>query len=379
MAQFELITTQERFDALESGWESLHRQSAGPLQLFQDWTWISHWWRHVASHGANTLAIVVARRDDVPVLIWPWVICRRATLRILQPTGGLLSCFDDAVVSRDVDALTLLEEAWAFTLSAVDCDAVELRAVHVEANIAPLMRVAGKPIGTTSAPAIDLTAIPDFDSYLASRSKKMRQNQRRSHKFLGERGAVSACGDDRQLAVETAIDQCLEFKADWLNARGLSGKTLVSDEARLFLKRVASIYRQRQTGPQLCVSSLTLDARPVSIGIGFRFGGCHFEYLGGFDYQLEQIGPGRLRMEAGIRSCFSQGITSYNMLTPQTAFKRIWTHESPAVSHYIVATSLKGRLYRDVFMRRLRPFIKRRYNSLPASLRGRLGSLRLWG
>jgi CelD/BcsL family acetyltransferase involved in cellulose biosynthesis len=380
VAQFELVTAEERFDALAGEWSALFRQSGGALQFFQDWTWVSEWWRQVASAGRASLAIVVARQEGNAVLIWPWVVGRRAGMRLLQPTGGLLSCFDDALVAKHVDRQAMLEQAWAYLLRSVRCDAVELRAVHTGANIAALLHVnGGEPIDTTQAPAIELGDHANFDAYLASRSKKMRQNQRRSHKALGALGEVRGDGDDRKMPVELAIDRCLEFKMEWLSARGLSGKTVVTEEARRFLKRVARTYRESRDGPALCVSSVWLDDRPVSIGIGFRYDNCHFEYLGGFDYRLEQIGPGRVRMEEGIRACFAQGVRSYNMLTPQTAFKRIWTPGGPTVSHYIVATSVRGRIYRDLFVRRLRPRLKRAYNALPPRLRQRLTGFRIWG
>lgn len=380
MLRFEFISNQQDFLDLSTTWEKLGRESATPYQFFQDWYWVSSWWQKLSPLGNCQLKILVATVDNTVVMIWPWVVNHRYGLRILEPMGGLLSCFDDALIIDTPERQTILEEAWQFTLENASIDAIELRGVHEEANIAPLIRaVGGDPLDTTSAPVVSMQAYDDFDAYLASRPKKMRQNQRRSLKYLSQQGTLSGNGDDRTMSVDFAIDTCLSFKSQWLEARGLSGKTLVTEEARVFLKRVCDHYRQNPTDASVCISSLHLDDKPISIGVGFRYHRHHYEYLGGFDYLIERFGPGRLRMEYGMRDCFEKGISGYNMLTPATPFKKIWTENSPVVERYLVPISVKGKLYRNLYMRQLRPRLKRIYKALPSAFRTKLVKNRLWG
>ncbi|MFC3103229.1 GNAT family N-acetyltransferase [Salinisphaera aquimarina] len=294
--------------------------------------------------------------------------------------GGLMSCFDDAVTVDSPENRQALLPAWEFLLAHAAVDAIELRAVHEQANIASLLdSVGGTPINADLAPFINMQTYPNFDAYLASRSKKMRQNQRRSAKYLGKEGELLGYGDDQQMSAETAIDISLDFKSRWLEARGLSGKTMLTNEARTFLKQVCRHYTRPSANACLSISSVYLDSKPVSVGIGFRHNGCHYEYLGSFDYRLEHFGPGRLRMEYGMRDCFKRGIATYSMLTPDTAFKKVWTEDAAVIRHYIVARSARGKLYRDIYMRKLRPRLKKMYHSLPPSLRTRIRSGHLWG
>jgi CelD/BcsL family acetyltransferase involved in cellulose biosynthesis len=378
--QFELVTSQAGLAELGPAWQGLTDEAVTAHQFFQDWRWVNAWWAHLGASGHYELAVLVATDADRVVMIWPWVINRVRGLKILEPLGGLMSCFDDALVAPSAESARALREGWQFLRRQVNADAIEIRATHEQAHVARLLaEVGGEPIHEERAPYIDLQAYAGFDAYMASRSKKMRQNQRRTAKYLGQQGALRASGDDRELSAEAAIDISLDFKAQWLEARGLSGKTMLTEQARAFLKQACRDYSQPSAPAKLCVSSVYLDDKPVSIGIGFRYKGCHYEYLGSFDYRLEHYGPGRLRMEYGIRDSFEQGLDAYHMLTPDTAFKKIWTEEAATVRHYIVALSAYGRLYRDLYIRRLRPRLKKVYHALPPALRASVVPARLWG
>ena len=380
MLQFEFITTKKQFLDLAPAWETLSRETSSPYQFFQDWHWIHSWWENFSQRGNYQLKILVATLDNNVIMIWPWVVNHKYGLQLLEPMGGLFSCFDDALIIAASENQTVLQQAWKFIIQKAEVDAIELRSVHTHAAIAALMAdVGGDPINITSAPVVDMQGFDSYESYLAGRTKKMRQNQRRSLNYLSKQGTVVGNGNDLEIPVDIAIETCLTFKTQWLAARGLSGKTLVTNEAEIFMKDICNHYRQHPTTANLCISTLKLNDKPISIGIGFRYNNYHYEYLGGFDYQLERHGPGRLRMEYGMRDCFEKGISGYNMLTPATSFKKIWTENNPIVEHFIIPTNVKGRLYRDLYMRTLRPRLKKAYNIMPPTFRTKLFPSKLWG
>lgn len=380
MLRFEFINSQQQFLDLAPTWQRLSRESATPLQFFQEWHWISSWWKIMSPIGNYQLKVLVASLDHDVVMIWPWVVKQTYGLRILEPMGGLMSCFDDALIMDTQENKGILESAWTYLVEQAEVDVIELRAVHEQANIASLMHSVGNtPVKSTVASVIDVQGYEDFDSYLASRSKKMRQNQRRSLRSLRQLGEVRASGDDREISVDLALDTCLEFKSQWLKARGLSGKTLVTDEALRFLKEIGNHYRQNSRDAGMGISTLYLDENLISLGIGFRYQNYHFEYLAGFDYEYEHFGPGRLGMEYGIRDCFEKKFSGFDMLTPATPFKKIWTENTPKVAHYIMPASLRGKLYRDLYVRRLRPRLKQVYKSLPSIVKSRMLPGRIWG
>lgn len=378
--QFEFVTDQRGLEALAPDWHRLMAEATTPYQLFQDWHWVHAWWQNLAPLGHYDLKILVATQDNDVVMIWPWVLKKTFGARILEPVGGLMTCFHDALLASTPESDRVLHEGWACLRSHGQIDAIELKAVHQHAHIARLLEEdGGTPVQAETAPYVDLTSYPEFDAYLASRSKKMRQNQRRTAKYLAQQGTLSVHGDDQHISVDTAIDTSLNFKTQWLEARGLVGKTVITDESRAFLKQVCRAYAKPSSAVRLCISSVLLDDVPISVGVGFRHKGQHHEFLGSFDYRLEHFGPGRLRMEYGLRNSFERGITAYDMLTPDTAFKKIWTEKAAPVHHYIVALTPYGRIYRDLYVRKLRPRLKEVYQGLPAALKSSLVPTRLWG
>lgn len=368
--QFNSLTTLAQLENIEAEWLSLSDTSGNAQQLFQDFVWNSCWWKHFCVQDNYELRVLTGTSNNELILVWPFVINTHWGLRILEPTGGLLSCYDDALVSSSCDLDRVLNQAWHYLQRHDQLDAIVLRAVHDQAKIADfLKRYGGEPISATTARYIDCDASTNFDVYLQTRSRKMRQNQRRSWKYLAEQGEIKSCADDKVISPEQAIQQAVAFKQQWLNARGLHGKTLTSSEGSAFLIEVCETFQRVGKSRSLCIATLYLDERPIAIGVGFRFHGRHYEYLGSFDYSLSQFGPGRLQMELTIRDCFDKSISAYDLLTPDTSYKKAWADDKAIVRQYIVPMTVKGRLYRDVYIKWLRPKLRAYYNALPMPLK----------
>ena len=352
---------------IEAEWRALE-EHASPFQLFQCFDWVESWWRHVGSAGPHTLHVLAARRDGRLVGLWPGVVTRKGPLRILASAGGLLTCYDDALV--DAAHPEVVSELYAAMRSA-RVDLLMLPAVH-ECSVFAKLDL-GQSTAQTTAPFVDCRFAGGFDAYLGSRPKKMRKNQRRSWRMLEKEGAIECRVHDRELSPREAVARALELKKAWVEARGLPAKTLMSNEGQRFLVDVCERFAAEGSRVELCLGTLRLDGEPISIGIGMRLGSRHYEYVGAFDPRYDAHGCGRARMEHTIRDCFDRGLAAYDMLTPSTVFKTIWTDEAPIVREYLLARSFRGRCYRDLYLARVRPGLKRAFNAMPRGLRRWMG------
>ncbi|MGV6817445.1 MAG: GNAT family N-acetyltransferase [Thiotrichales bacterium] len=300
--EFQIIDNVEGLYDLSEQWLDLSREACSPYQLFQDWFWITRWWEHLADQKQYQLHILIGGKNGEIHIIWPWVIRKSPIMNVLEPPGGLMSCFDDALIRDQSSSSQWLDEAWRYLQNSAKFDAIEFRSVHESAQIKSLVdRVGQQPVSLTSAPEINLCSYSDYDDYLSSRSRKMRQNQRRSIKYLGREGDLLLYGEDTEISIEEAIEAALDFKKAWLTARNLSGKTLETDAGEAFLKTVARDYSDPGSPIKAVVSTAYLDGKLIAVGLGFRYGNHHFEYLGAFDYEWERHGPGRAQMEYAIR------------------------------------------------------------------------------
>jgi CelD/BcsL family acetyltransferase involved in cellulose biosynthesis len=363
---FETIADAGGLAVIAADWRELERRAATGSQFYQTYGWVESWWRRIGARGNYALRIVAGRVDGRLVLVWPLMVERGRLCRTLTSVGGVLTPYADAIVETRG-----LEPAWlAAAIGEIaswrDYDVVRLDDVRADAAIAPLLEAwLGPPVTADAGVHVDCAAFAGFEAFFASLSKKTRQNQRRSRKFLADRGAITAAVDDGGAAVEETLRQAVAFKQDWLKERGLAHAVLESDVAFGFL---ADAALAGQADGTTVVSRLFLDGRPVATGLGFLFKGRFNYYLGAFDNDLQEFGPGRLQMEEALRWCFAHGVAVYDMMPPDTAFKAIWTTAKTPTASYMAGRGLVGAFCGSLYPRRLRPMLKRAYNALPRDL-----------
>lgn len=368
--QIEVLDTQQALAKLEEEWRKLEAH-ATDLQLFQCFDWVDSWWQNIGRHGPHQLRVITARIDTKLVSLWPGVLTRKGLVRILESAGGLMTCYDDVLVREDEHRNANLEAMWSAMNQLPGVDLLSLQAVHQNSLLATLDL--GGSRSATTAPLVDCASFEDFDSYWAARPNRTRKHQRRTWRMLEREGAIECRVDDDTIAPTQAVAHALEFKKAWIEARGLPTKTITSDRGRQFLQNVCERFGSRTSRARLCLTSLRLDGAVISIGIGMRFHGRHYEYLGAYDPRYGTQGAGRARMEDTIKHCFATKMHAYDMQTPTTPFKAIWTDRDATVRQHLIARTMRGRLYKSIYHGWLRPRLKSTYTALPPLLRRTLG------
>ena len=79
--QAELIWGEEAFDALDTDWRRLAKESRSAA-FFQTPDFLAAWTRHF--HAGKKLVTVVVHQDERPALIWPLIVERRFLFRIAR-------------------------------------------------------------------------------------------------------------------------------------------------------------------------------------------------------------------------------------------------------------------------------------------------------
>jgi CelD/BcsL family acetyltransferase involved in cellulose biosynthesis len=111
----------------------------------------------------------------------------------------------------------------------------------------------------------------------------------------------------------------------------------------------------------------------VAAEIGFHHNGHYVSYLGAFASDLCAYSPGRLQIRATIDWCIAKGLSSYDLLAPDDAYKYDWSTGAAGVRTFVLVKTWRGQA--AAFGVRLRPEAKRLYHSLPKSARRLLGHL----
>lgn len=371
--RLEVVKTTEALEAVAKDWRRLSLRAGRSWQLFQSLLWNQCWWDHFGHAKGVELHILAGYEGDELVFLWPLIKRHIGPFKIIEPTGGLLSCYTDALLAQDGEAFIWFNRAFEYLQGEAKLDWIRLEGVHEAGHLGSYLRSQGHQadVGMT-APFLDCGAYMNFDDYFRSRSKRTRKNQKRSWRHMEEAGPVERLFALEPTEGEAIVRRAISFKRDWLRENGLNGKTIASPAGEEFLVDLvgrtlspASETREVELRPGI----VKQNGEPIAIGIGFGYHGRHYEYMGAFDVSVNAPGIGRCQMEASIEQAFTDNMQVLDFLTPGTEFKAKWSDKEPAAGRYLLPLSSVGHLYKDGYVKRLRPQLKSMLNATPTPVR----------
>ena len=161
---------------------------------------------------------------------------------------------------------------------------------------------------------------------------------------------------------DAALTDAIAEKNLWLEERGRQNRALKSPQLLKFLKDLS-----RANGGYLEVETSELRAgdRPVSWEVGFNFRGTHFAYITSHVNALTDLSPGRLHMDLSQRHCIRNGQKKFDLMVPHDQHKESWSSGFVKTADYYVALTMLGQIYGQVYLRTLRPIIRRMYYNSP--------------
>jgi CelD/BcsL family acetyltransferase involved in cellulose biosynthesis len=333
---------------LAPDWDDLaDRTGAAP---FTRPGWLETWWRAFGD-GLGRLEVLALRREGRLAGVLPLV---RRRGRLGSTTNDWMSAYDPPV--EDADAAGALAGA-AF---ASRPRRVELRHLHVGHPVRAACRAAAAACGyrlvdgpAERAPYVDLSG--GWEDYRAGRDRKLLSELRRRRRRLEEQGTLSLDVEDGSERLAELLDEGFALEAAaW---KGQAGTAIVSDPATLRLYREGAEWASRRG--ILRLAFLRLDGRPLAFDYCLEEAGVHYLLKIGYDPEFRRYGPGVIMREAMVSRAFSAGLSRYEFLGIDMAFKLDWTRsvwEKPWLRAY--APSLRGSLDRLQFTH-LRPLAKR--------------------
>ncbi|MFC3075802.1 GNAT family N-acetyltransferase [Shinella pollutisoli] len=355
-------------DAAAAAWQALERRAADGLGYFQGFDWCRKW---IAAFGGERLRpeIRTVWQDGRLVALWP-LMREDGRIRRLVPLGaphtqyaGLL--VDPALDARALDAVrALLGDG----LTAGGHDLALLESVPEGSPLAALLAAHPPLAGKTDAAAmLDLSAFGSADGYTAALSKTQRRNRNRRRNLLSRTGALSFevlfPGDP---GFAPALAECLRLKREWLRETGRLSIGLGQAGVDGFL---ASLTGSRQARAGACLSVLSAGGRLAAGELGFLHHGHYYAYLGAFDWALREASPGKVQMDMTVAWLIGEGVSTYDLLGNAADYKEAWSNRTLRLDTYAVPANLTGRAYAGLWTARLRPGLKRLYESMPHTLR----------
>lgn len=352
-----VLSTLDEIDAIATAWCALEQHCADPLSYFQSFDWCRNWVHHFASATIRPYVVTLWREDQL-VAVWPRMIVDAAGIKRLETLGAPHSQYCGALVRRGAAHPEELASQLRAATRASGCDVTISRAVPEGTALAELL--ADKPVVSCAdnvASVLDLTGFASAEAYtnaLGSTQKRNR-NRRRNHLArLGELHFEVIWPDHPQF--EDLVRTGAEMKRRWLAETGRYSTGFAMAGYEDFLSDLGG-NAEALTGA--CLSVLRAGDRLVAVELGFIKNRHYYAYIGGFDWELKDLSPGKVQMEMTVGWLIDAGVSGYDLLINPASYKESWTNRTIAVTTRAEALTWKGRFYTRTWLPTLRPALKR--------------------
>lgn len=358
--------------ALEADWRDLEASAQNPVALFQSYDWVVRWCQSQFEGSApgkyNDCApfVVAVWADGKLISVWPMQSAVTAKVRTLTWLSMPALQYGDALIDANCNAEEICATAWAFIVSANGADLLKLDNVPSNSPIYRFLSERCCMVSPSKSSILKTGAFADWQAYQASLKKTARRARRKRYNKLARAGALSfSVHRDAEKFAELA-DIALNWKRQWLEQQHWPGGLINDPVFKRFVKANgdAKCFRARWVAAEL-----SLEGAPVAIELGAVYNNRYYSFLGAYDLDYAKFSPGKIEMEAMIAWVMEQGIDEFDFLCVESQYKSDWTDTSLPVSSFTHPCSIRGQLMHSIWVKRLRPAIKKGLHHIPVSQR----------
>lgn len=274
-------------------------------------------WR--AAFGVRAPRVVTARRDGLLVGLLPMQLrggALHAPTNVHTPVFDLLAVDGEAAqaVAHGLFATGVHEIA----VGPLDADAEGLRILRAAAREAGY-RVLLRPVA--HPPHLRLGG--DLKTYQRSMSQNLRHDVERRFRRLCDAGVVSVQISNGHDQLGESLEEA--FRVEKLSWKGKRGTAIASrKETSRFYAELAQWAASRDW---LRLAFLRLDGRPIAFQFDLEVRPTYYSLKIGYDPEFERFSPGKLLAYTMVSRAVALGLTGYELLGTDEAWKHRWTQD----------------------------------------------------
>ncbi len=365
------LNTLEEIEAISDEWRRLEALCPDTV-LFQSYDWCCNF--HVFAEETRTgegrfrPIVVIIRKNGTLVGLMPMALQTKRKMKLLTGFTEPFQQYTEILLDPSVEVAGL-RNAFVAELKKTGADYLHFGQVRQDGKLAELLEGIARPSGELdAAPFVAISDFYDHETYLKTIRSKTRKNLRNARNRL-ERDAelVHHVGRDGDLMREV-VARVYEGREAWLERLGITSRAFRDENFEAFLKRFSDDDKAK--GVETLAMSLKHGGVPVSDQWGFVFRGRYYAFMATWNPLYEAASPGRLHLGEVIKTCFDEGLATADFLMPASSYKMTWTDQAVPVTDYVLATSLRGKLYCGLWLDLVRPLAKRIFFKFPAGIRG---------
>jgi CelD/BcsL family acetyltransferase involved in cellulose biosynthesis len=305
---------------------------------FRGWTWLSTWWRHYgeepnASGGRRELFVLaVFDEGDMLIGLAPWFLeYSVASGMVVRMLGSGQVCSDYLTIlsatGKEEDVAEIVAEYLTESTpeARADCprwDHLELTGVDYEDRpteyLADSLRRRNCTVhrrSTVNCWRIDLPT--EWEDYLASLSKKFRQEVRRLERRYFESGKAVMKSIEKIADLPRGLDLLIDLHQRRWQSLGEPG-CYASSQYENFIREVSPLLMPQG---QMQLQWLEIEGRPAAAEYQLIGGGAVYAYQTAIDPDCIADQPGKLNNLSSIRTSIEGGHRFYDFLRGDEPYK----------------------------------------------------------
>lgn len=316
----------------------------------------THWFEEIQDNNISFLSDKTAKNQ----LSLNLETRSKFSIKVAELVGEPYIQYNDLIKNGTANK-TSIDKFMSNTLAVLKgkkIDALYLHNVRQDAHIFDYCQKFGTIIESKKAPAIDLTGYETYESYLKTTSKKVRYWMRKINRDY-ECEYTQYTNDEITYEVAAEV---VGLKVSQLSARGLTSRVFANP------KNVETLIKFLSSSPQdfKChVSTIKLNGKLASSTVFFSKGKKAYYYLLAMNDEFIRCSPGNAIFLHNLQYVIDNGFDEFDFLAPEDDYKFRWTKGNfVEVFDFVLPLSLKGRLFGSVYLKTIRPKLKKLYLAL---------------
>jgi CelD/BcsL family acetyltransferase involved in cellulose biosynthesis len=339
--RFEIVASSDRLAAIAQQWTQLWQDT--DACIFQSHSWTMAWWKAVENRSVFKLRIGLIWKGDRLLAVLPLAITRRKGLRFLEWAAGAHSDYGDLLCASDCPDAAL-RKLWSAIFEEGGFDLASLGRLLPEAAARRIIAVHGDShdVGWQQGHRQEISSRiggswESGAAWLASQTKKARQNYRRGIKILGESGTVQFRLLSPDEPLEPVLDRLAALKRKWL-AKNERTSDLFTENS-LLLKAFVDVLAQSGS---LRVFVIELDGVVVAVSINFVQHDRMMAWVTTYDPDFARASTGMVLIFDYVQWSIDHGLDMVDLLCGGEAFKDRLANDIVPLHSFIGARTAKG-------------------------------------
>jgi len=367
------IHTPQQMEDIKADWQSLESSVADGAAIFQTYGWCKVWTQSfVQKHQTGwQIEILTAWDHDQLILLCPLAVKKHGPIRIAHWLGEPMTQYGTVLIAPHADRAACLETMWHEMRVAKNFDIARLNYIREDAIISPYLETHGDLLLEEEAVALRLANYENWSDieewYRQKSSRSSKQGRRQAHKYLRNMGEASFEKLTDPASFQTALDNIVAFKAQWLKKNGLRSSTFADPLVIELIHELVKIENESNITAHFY--QLSIDDQPVAYDIGFSSFGRYVQHIGAFNPDYSRGSPGNYLMEQSMGQLCENGEEWFDLMAPAYDYKFKWGSHVTKIRAFGLPINWRGYLYLKLYLERIRPGIKHMLDNLPLPLK----------